>query len=246
MPAEPTARRFVADLLELVPDQLRPQVEPAAGVLDDGPGNGDEIQAGVRPGSVFALAKEYIDLPPAEIENLLRSPVHDVRIGAVSVLGKQFVRKRTPDDRRRELYETYLAWTRRIDTWQLVDVSGHHVVGGWLVDKPRDVLAELARSPDWWERRLAMWATMAFVRRGDLDDMFELAEVLVDDPEYYVNTVVGGMLREAGKTDLPRLLDFVGRHAATMPRIALRFAVEQQEPAVRKRYFAMAKQQAAG
>ena len=80
------------------------------------------------------------------------------------------------------------------------------MVGGWLVDKPRDVLYELARSRHWWERRLAMWATMAFVRRGELDDTFAIAEILVDDPEHFVNTVVGGMVREAGKADLPRLL----------------------------------------
>ena len=143
-------------------------------------------------------------------------------------MGKQFVRNRTPDSRREELYDTYLAWTRRIDTWSLVDVSGHHVVGGWLVDKPRDVLYELARSPQWWERRLAMWATMAFVRRGESDDTFAIAEILVEDPEHFVNT------------DLPRLLEFVDRHAGTMPRIALRFAVEHQPADVRKRYYAMA------
>ena len=167
-------------------------------------------------------------------------------VGAVSIMGKQFVRKKTPDSRRGELYDMYLAWTRRIDTWSLVDVSGHHVVGGWLVDKPRDVLYELARSPEWWERRLAMWATMAFVRRGESDDTFAIAEILVDDPEHFVNTVVGGMVREAGKTDLPRLLEFVDRHAATMPRIALRFAVERQPADVRKRYYAMATHQAEG
>ena len=127
-------------------------------------GNGDAIRADIRSGTVFGLAKEYIDLPLDEIVRLLQSPVHDVRVGAVSIMGKQFVRKKTPDSRREELYDTYLAWTRRIDTWSLVDVSGHHVIGGWLVDKPRDVLYELARSPQWWERRLAMWATMAFVR----------------------------------------------------------------------------------
>jgi 3-methyladenine DNA glycosylase AlkD len=68
---------------------------------------------------------------------------------------------------------------------------------------------------------------------GESDDTFAIAEILVDDPERFVNTVVGGMVREAGKTDLPHLLEFVDRHAATMPRIALRFAVEHQAADVR-------------
>jgi 3-methyladenine DNA glycosylase AlkD len=243
---ELTAARFVADLVPFVPAGLREEFESIASALDDGMGNGDAIRADIRAGTIFGLAKEYIDLPPHEIVRLLQSPVHDVRVGAVSIMGKQFVRKKTPDGRREELYDTYLAWTRRIDTWSLVDVSGHQVVGGWLVDKPRDVLYELARSPEWWERRLAMWATMAFVRRGESADTFAIAEILVDDPERFVNTVVGGMVREAGKTDLPRLLEFVDRHAATMPRIALRFAVEHQPADVRKRYYAMAAHQAEG
>ena len=140
MPTELTAEGFVADLVPFVPAGLGEEFESVASSLDDGMGNGDAIRAGIRAGTVFGLAKEYIDLPPEEIVRLLQSPVHDVRVGAVSIMGKQFVRKKTPDSRREELYDMYLAWTRRIDTWSLVDVSGHQVVGGWLVDKPRDVL----------------------------------------------------------------------------------------------------------
>jgi 3-methyladenine DNA glycosylase AlkD len=93
-------------------------------------------------------------------------------------MGKQATRKQTPERRRKELYELYLRRTERINDWDLVDISAHHVVGGYLLDKPRDVLYELARSPRWWERRVAMCATLAFVRRGDLDDTFALAEIL--------------------------------------------------------------------
>jgi hypothetical protein len=143
VPVELTAEGFVADLVPFVPAGLGEEFESVASSLDDGMGNGDAIRAGIRTGTVFGLAKEYIDLPPEEIVRLLQSPVHDVRVGAVSIMGKQFVRKKTPDSRREELYDMYLAWTRRIDTWSLVDVSGHQVVGGWLVDKPRDVLYEL-------------------------------------------------------------------------------------------------------
>jgi 3-methyladenine DNA glycosylase AlkD len=113
-------------------------------------------------------------------------------------MGKQASRTRTPERRRKELYELYLRRSDRINDWDLVDLSAHHVVGGYLLDKPRDVLYELARSPRWWERRIAMFATLAFVRAGDLDDTFALAEVLVHDSHDLVRKVVGGLLREAG------------------------------------------------
>jgi 3-methyladenine DNA glycosylase AlkD len=189
-------------------------------------------------GGIFALAKEFIDLPPAEIDKLLDSPVHTVRVGALSIMGKQFARRKTPADRRQELYELYMRRTDRINTWDLVDLSGHHVVGGYLYDKARDPLYTLARSADWWERRLAMFATLHFVRKGDLDDTFALAEILVLDDHDLVRKVVGGMLREAGKTDRARLLEFLDRHAAHMPRVALRYAVEHLDPAQRLGYMA--------
>ncbi|MFC9975774.1 DNA alkylation repair protein [Spirillospora sp. NPDC127200] len=194
---------------------------------------------GVRMGQVFALAKEYAALAPGEIEALLDSPVHEVRVGAVSIMGHQAVAKRTSEERRRELYELYLRRTDRIDTWDLVDVSAHKVVGGHLIDKPRDVLYSLARSPHWWERRVAMFSTLWFIRRGQVEDTFALAEVLVDDDHDLMHKVVGGMLREAGKVDPGRLAGFLDRHAATMPRVMLRAAVERLGPEQREHYMAL-------
>src|SRR5262245_13437271 len=178
-----------------------------------------DVFLGVRMGDVFALAKEAIDMPPEQIDQLLASPIHEARAGALSIMGKQASRKQTPQRRRRELYQLYLRRTDRIDNWDLVDISAHQVVGGYLLDKPRDVLYELARSPRWWERRIAMFATLAFIRRSDLDDTFTLAGVLVHDEHDLVRKVVGGMLREAGKHDRARLLGFLDTHAATAPRV---------------------------
>lgn len=197
----------------------------------------------VRMGDVFALAKRFADLPVAEIDKLLDHDAHLVRVGALRLMGNQAVRKKAPEAVRADLFALYLRRTDRIDTWDLVDLSAHQVVGGYLLDKPRDVLYELARSPHWWERRIAMMATLAFVRAGELDDTFALAEILVDDPHEWVRTVVGGMLREAGKHDRARLRSFLDEHAATAPRVLLRFAVEHLDPAERADYLGRRKQE---
>jgi hypothetical protein len=160
-----------------------------------------DVFLGVRMGDVVALAKEFLDLPPDQIDQLLASPIHEARAGGLRIMGNQASRKRTPERRRKELYELYLRRTDRINDWDLVDISAHQVVGGYLLDKPRDVLHQLARSPRWWERRIAMYATLAFVRTGDLDDTFTLAGILVHDEHDLVRKVVGGVLREAGKRD---------------------------------------------
>jgi hypothetical protein len=194
------------------------------------------IFLGVRMGDVFALAKEAIDLPPDQIDQLLASPIHEARAGGLSIMGKQASRKQTPERRRKELYELYLRRTDRINDWDLVDISAHQVIGGYLLDKPRDALYRLARSPRWWERRIAMFATLAFVRKGDLDDTFTLAGILVHDEHDLVQKVVGGVLREAGKHDRVRLLGFLDTHAATAPRVLLRYAIEHLDPDQRAHY----------
>jgi 3-methyladenine DNA glycosylase AlkD len=198
-----------------------------------------EVVLGVRMRDVVALAKEFIDLPPEQIDQLLASPIHEARAGGLRIMGNQASRKRTPERRRKELYQLYLRRSDRINDWDLVDISAHQVVGGYLLDKPRDVLYQLARSPRWWERRIAMFATLTFVRRGDLDDTFMLAELLVHDEHDLVQKVVGGLLREAGKHDRARLLGFLDTYAATAPRVLLRDAIEHLDPEQRAHYLGL-------
>ena len=190
-------------------------------------------------GRIFALAKECMDMPPAEIERLLESPVHAVKVGAVSIMDWQARGRRIPPDRRQQLFELYLRRHDRIDTWDLVDRSAIYVVGDYLADKPRDALYELAESRNAMERRTAILSTAAFLRRGEVDDTFRIAERLVDDPEDTVHKAVGWMLREAGKRDPDRHAAFLDAHAATMPRVMLRYAIEKLDKPRRDAYLAM-------
>ena len=195
---------------------------------------------------IFALAKELVDLPPAEIETLLERPERDARVGAIAVMDWQARRRSTPPERRRELYELYLRRHDRIDDWDLVDRAAPHVVGGYLADRPRDPLYALARSRNWWERRTAIVATWFFIRRGDLEDTFAIADLLADDPVELVQKAVGGWVREAGKRDRGRLRAFLDRHAATMPRTALRYAVEGLDADEKQHYMQVKKAHACG
>jgi hypothetical protein len=177
-------------------------------------------------GQLFGLAKDFVGASPEEVEVLLDRPDHPPRVVAVSIMDFQARRKATSEGRRRELYDLYLRRHDRIDTWDLVDRAAPYVVGGYLWDKPREPLYRLAASPHWYERRTSIVSTWFFIRNGELDDTFRIAQILVDDPHDLVQKAVGGWIREAGKRDEPRLRDFLDRNAATMPRIALRYAIE--------------------
>ncbi len=200
--------------------------------------DGDQF-IGVRMGQVFGLCKEFIDLPPEEIEKLLDSKIHEVRAGGCSIMDKQARRKKTTPERRKELYDLYLRRHDRINNWDLVDVCAIYVIGGYLSDKPRNVLYKLARSKNRWERRTAIVSTAYFIRQRDLDDTFKISEMLLKDKEDLVHKATGWMLRFAGDKDRARLLAFLDKHGATMPRVALRYAIEKLDKKQREHYMSL-------
>jgi 3-methyladenine DNA glycosylase AlkD len=199
---------------------------------------GDKFM-GVRMGQVFSLAKEFIEMTPNEIEKLLESLIHEARAGAVSIMDWQARQKKTSEARRKELFDLYLRRHDRINNWDLVDRSAPYVVGGYLFDKPRAVLYKLAHSKNVWERRTSIVSTYYFVRQGDVTDTFKIAEILLNDKHDLINKATGGWLREAGKKDRQRLLHFLDKHAATMPRTALRYAIERLEKKQRAHYMSL-------
>ncbi|HUQ34866.1 MAG TPA: DNA alkylation repair protein [Aestuariivirga sp.] len=190
-------------------------------------------------GKIFTLAKEFTDMPPAEIEKLLESPHHEMRVGAVSVMDWKARAKVTTDNERKALFDLYIRRHDRIDSWDLVDRSAPYVVGGYLAGKARKILYKLARSANPHERRSAIVSTYFFIRQDDLDDTFGIAQILVNDKEEVVQKAVGSWVREAGKRDPQRLLKFLDKHAATMPRIILRFAIEKLSKAQREHYLGL-------
>ena len=202
--------------------------------------DGDQF-IGVRMGQVFSLVKEFIDMPPDQIEKLLDSKIHEVRAGGCSLMDKQARRKKTTPERRKELYDLYLRRHDRINNWDLVDVCSIYVVGGYLFDKPRAVLYKLARSKNMWERRTSIVSTAYFIRQRDLDDTFKISEILLKDKEDLIHKATGWMLRFAGDKDRPRLVAFLEKHGATMPRVALRYAIEKFDKKQRDYYLGLKK-----
>lgn len=178
---------------------------------------------GVRMKNVFDLAEANTDLPLTEVEALLDSHYYEARMVAVSILDFRARARRITDEQRRELFELYLRRHDRIDTWDLVDRAAPRVIGLYLIDKPRDVLFELARSPNIWERRTAITAAFAIIRAGDLDDPLAIAEVLLGD-EHLIQTSLGTALREIGKIDSARRDEFLRRHEARISATTRRMA----------------------
>ena len=190
----------------------------------------------VRMSGIFKLAKQFSKMPPGEIEKLLDSDYYEARMGAVSIMDFQARDKKIAADGKKELFDLYIDRHDRINTWDLVDRSAPYVVGGYLFDKPRKILYKLAKSTNVWERRTAIVSTYFFIRQNDIDDTFKIAGLLINDKHDLINKAVGSWIREAGKKDTPKLLAFLDKHAPTMPRVTLRYAVEKLEKRKKDHY----------
>jgi 3-methyladenine DNA glycosylase AlkD len=196
-------------------------------------GEGD-IFLGIRVPALRKLAKEYKALPLKEILLLLRSPYHEVRLFALILFVNAFARG--DENIQKKIYDLYMANTRYINNWDLVDISAHNITGAFLLERSRKPIYQLAKSKNLWERRMAVLATFHFIKSNQFADSLKIAAILLQDKEDLIHKAVGWMLREIGKRDIVCAESFLQKHCQVMPRTMLRYAIERFTPAKRRRY----------
>ena len=196
-------------------------------------GEGD-VFIGVKVPVLRKAAHEFRSLPLEEIGSLLESPIHEDRHLGLLILVLQVTR--CDDAHRQAAFDFYLENRRFINNWDLVDCSAPQVVGGFLADKSRRPLSDLAKSKSLWDRRIAIVSTQHFIRHDDFADTLSISQKLLKDEEDLIHKAVGWMLREVGKKSQSVLEAFLDRHAAVMPRTMLRYAIERFPPDQRHAY----------
>lgn len=220
-----------SDLIAALHERRRSGTESAT----DDRANAD-LQLPMR--DVFDVAKTHRELPLPEVETLLDSTTHQVRLAAVCVLDFKARAVETRDERR-PYCELYLRRHDRIDTWDMVDRAAPWVVGGSLDGHDLSELHKLASSRRPIERRTAITAPLYFVKFGTDDEVarsFEIANQLAQDAETVVHKAVGIFVKHAGRRLSDQQRSFLERHAATMARPGLRLAITQLDASTRQRY----------
>ncbi len=242
--ADPVPKTTMPSNLDQCISDLRAHADPKRAALLQRffkTGKGEYAEGDVFWGLTVPLlrsvVKNYRDLPLADVKKLLTSEVHEVRLAAVVIMTTQF--SKADEKACKRLFDFYLANTDRINNWDLVDVSAPKIVGAYLVEHPDPALLKrLARSKLLWDRRIAILSTAAFIRTGDLDPVFAISEILINDPHDLLHKAVGWMLREAGKRDKPALVAFLEPRYARMPRTMLRYAIERFPAGERAKWLA--------
>ncbi len=182
------------------------------------------------------IALRYLDLSFADIARLLASRIHEHRFAALEILVAQY--ERAAEAQREQIVGFYLEQADCINNWDLVDTSAPYILGAHLLTRRRDLLDRLASSENVWERRIAIVSTLALIKHGELEDTFRIGERLLGDKHDLIQKAVGWALREAGKVSRPKLLSFLRKHYAKMPRTTLRYAIERFPPEERKQMLA--------
>jgi 3-methyladenine DNA glycosylase AlkD len=201
-------------------------------------GEGDRF-LGVKVPQLRAELPHTDELNEADVLDLLHSEWHEERLLALLVLGRRFSRAKKDPATQQRLITLYLANTKWINNWDLVDSSAPHILGAWLLRRDRAVLDTLAASASLWEQRIAILANQAFIRTGDFADTLRLSVLFLSHPHDLMHKACGWMLREVGKRDVKPLLTFLDTYAAQMPRTMLRYAIEKLPEKTRQAYLAM-------
>ena len=208
-----------------------------------GPGEyaeGDKF-IGVTVPKQRKISQEFRELPRAQIDKLLDSPLHECRLTGLLILVLQFEKavKTTDEAEQKVLLDYYLSRTDAVNNWDLVDSTAHKILGRWLCDKSdRRILDRLSKSKNMWEQRISVLATMPLIKQGEFEEVLRLCERLIDHPHDLIHKVTGWMLREAGNVE-PKVLEaFLNTHVTDMPRTMLRYAIEKLPESKRKMYLA--------
>jgi 3-methyladenine DNA glycosylase AlkD len=196
-------------------------------------GEGDRFLGLTMP-QVRSVVRQARTLPLAEVARLLESPWHEDRTVALLILVWQF-QHGTPAARD-AIFNLYLRQRRRINNWDLVDLSAAQILGPYLDTAKGRRVRRLLSSSSVWDRRMAVIATAWSTRERRYAATFEAVETLMTDRHDLIHKACGWMLREVGKRDQAAEERFLDRHAAVMPRTMLRYAVERFSPARRRHY----------
>lgn len=196
-------------------------------------GEGD-IFLGIKVPIQRKISKKYTEMPQEELQELLTSPVHEHRFTALLLLIHQY--SQGQPTQKKAIFESYLENIHFVNHWDLVDLSAPPIVGDYLQAQSRKILYSLATSKSLWKRRIAIIATLTFIRNNDFEETLTLAKRLLHDEHDLIHKAVGWMLREVGKRDQSVEEKFLNEYCKAMPRVMLRYAIERFDDDKRRLY----------
>lgn len=189
-------------------------------------GEGDRFLGVTVPEQRIIAKKYWKDLPDQELDIMIKSPFHEVRLTSILILVLKY-QKATGKAEKKSWVDFYLKNRSWVNNWDLVDSSAHLILGDYLFDKDRNILYDLAKSGILWDQRIGIMSTFYFIRKKDFTDTLKIAEILLHHPHDLIHKAVGWMIREVGNRDFETANQFLLKYYQSMPRTMLRYAIEK-------------------
>ena len=223
---EKSGKELLASIRQDCLDRVSQSPEQARRFFKKNNGNwGNNDFLGVATPQLRLIALKYSHVDLEHIKKLLASPYNEERLIALFIVVHNY--QKSSPDQQKNLCDFYLENLIFVNSWNLVDSSAYQLLGHYLWDKERSILKRLAASEYAWERRVAIVATLYFIKKNDVSTTFEIAQLLLHDTDDLIHKATGWMLREAGKKDEAALVAFLAQHKRTMPKIMVRYAQER-------------------
>ena len=133
------------------------------------------------------------------------------------------------------VFEKWIA--NYVNNWASCDTLCNHTVGEFLEMYPEYVsrLKEMAKSENRWMRRASAVSLIIPAKKGlFIQDIFEIASILLTDKDDLVQKGYGWMLKVACQKHQQEVFDYIISNKSIMPRTALRYAIEKMPEDLRK------------
>jgi len=230
-------------MIEDIKKELQKYINPEKAVhypkffqaYEGGYGEGDKFIGVTVPNQRKVAKKYYKTISIKDVEKLLQQDIHEYRQTALFILTYKY-EKSEETGRKKEIVDIYISNTDHINTWDLVDSSAYKILGDYLFDKDKKLLYKMANSSNMWEQRIAIIATLNFIKKGNFEDTLNISKILIDHDHDLIHKAVGWMLREVGKKNYDVEYNFLIKYYKNMPRTMLRYSIEKFDEEVRQKF----------
>lgn len=135
-------------------------------------------------------------------------------------------------------FELFKKWINQyVNNWATCDTFCNRNMGDLILKYPHFLsnLKEFTKSENRWMKRASAVSLIIPARKGlFLNDMFEIALNLLEDPDDMVQKGYGWMLKVASQKHQNEVFEFIMKHKHRMPRTALRYAIEKMPEDLKK------------
>lgn len=189
---------------------------------------------GVQVPKIRKVAEKLQRKKIEDHKSFLHSKWHEERL--LAVISLSYIYKKADQKTKHKIFKFVNNNIKGVNNWDLVDILSPKIYGPYVLEFDKyNLLKKHARSKNLWNRRIAIVSTFAHLRAGSVMETYEISNILLEDDHDLIHKAVGWLLREAGKRDMNKLYDYIGKNGKKMPRTMLRYAIEKVPEKKRKK-----------